>query len=103
MSIQEIITKDDEINNLKINLKSTSEDLNGQKTLVEALKSEIDQLKAAQDTLENEKAEELREMSRGKSAALLALQTNHENNIKNLKEKHTSDLEKLSQIQVRNY
>ena len=74
-----MIDKDEEIGKLRSSLKRVTDESGSKDETIETFKEEIDQLKQSKDALEKsleaEKAAALQEMSRGKTGALQALQT----------------------------
>ena len=96
---QEIITKDEEIGSLRIKLKDSTDAIEAHNSEIKDLKQEIDQMKDAQNTLENalesDKVSALQEMSKAKASALQTLQQEMEQNVLDLKEKHEKDLKEL--------
>ena len=74
-----MITKDEEIIKLRTKVKHTQETLEEKEEEFGKLSNELDLVKKQQslleESLESEKAVALQEMSRGKSSALQALQT----------------------------
>ena len=109
MMHQEMITKDEEIGKLRVDLKKTKESLDEKEGQLLVVSEELDNAKKQQINLENllesEKAAALQEMSRGKSSALQALQTElharHNLEKENLMELSKKELEEKLQMAQR--
>ena len=86
---------------MRTSLKHLNEEKANCDEQIETLKNEIDTFKIGQQTLErsleNEKAMALQEMSRGKTGALQALQSDMEKKISDINTNHATELQKVTE------
>ena len=96
---QEMITKDEEISKLRLNLKSSMDQDSDKANEIAKLKEDMEEMRKQQvvleQNMESEKATALQEISRGKSSALQALNTEMEKRLADLTAEHEAEQQEL--------